>query len=192
MGASGSSRSGRGAGRHVALLRGINVGGKNRVAMKDLTTAFVEAGCDEVRTYIQSGNVVFSASRSVADRVQETVSGTIRARFGLEVPVVTRSAAQFEAVVERVPWTEDTEQGIVHVMFMRDAPSPKAVAALEPDRSPGDSFWVEGRELYLRLPGGVARTKLTNAYFDAALGTICTARNWRTVLKLQEMLAVDS
>lgn len=189
MAASGTKR---GAGRHVALLRGINVGGKNRLAMKDLTAAFVESGCDEVRTFIQSGNVVFSASRSVAAAVPDAVQRLIRDRHGLEVPVVTRSAAQFEGVVERVPWSEDTEDGIVHVMFMRDAAPAKAVAGLDPDRSPGDLFWVESREIYLRLPSGVAGTKLTNAYFDSKLGTVCTGRNWRTVLKLADMLGSDS
>jgi uncharacterized protein (DUF1697 family) len=183
----GGAASRQSSDQHVALLRGLNVGGKNRLAMKDLAAVFAEAGCRDVRTYIQSGNVVYSASRRVADKVPEFVRASIRERFGITTPVVTRSAAEFRQAVERVPWKDDADDGIVHVMFLRDAPPPEAVAGLDPDRSPGDRFEVVGRDVYLRLPNGVAGTKLTNAYFDAKLDTVSTGRNWRTVLKLLAM-----
>ena len=170
---------------HVALLRGINVGGKNKVPMVDLREAFEKAGCEDVRTYIQSGNVVFSASASVERRIGEVIERELSERLGVRSPVITRSAEQMLAAFKNNPFNEDEKS--LSVGFCADKISPKAAAGLDPDRSAVDSFRVLGREIYLHLPNGVARTKLTNAWFDAQLGTTTTFRNWRTVGKLVEM-----
>ena len=182
-----NSRSNK-VGTYVALLRGINVGGKNKLPMRDLAAMFVEAGCKDVRTYIQSGNVVFSIPLKSAKRVPDFVSQRIADRFGYRVPVVLRTADEFRQVVVRNPFLEsDADVESLHVGFLADLPAPHDVATLDPKRSPGDSFKVRGREIYLYLPNGVAGTKLTNAYFDSKLSTTSTFRNWRTVLKLLEM-----
>lgn len=173
---------------HVALLRGINVGGKHPLPMKELVAIFTEAGCTEVTTYIQSGNVVFRAPAELARRLPEVAACRIRERFGFGVPVVLRTRAELAAVVRANPFLEPgADTGPLHVMFLADEPSPDAVARLDPQRSPGDSFAVRGREVYLHCPAGVARTRLTNGYFDTTLGTTSTSRNWRTVLKLLEL-----
>ena len=170
---------------HVALLRGINVGGKNKVAMAVLREAFEKAGGKNVRTYIQSGNVVFDASSTVAKSIAPTIERELRERLGVRSPVITRSASEMLTAYENNPFDEDEKS--LSVGFCADKISPKAAAGLDPDRSPGDSFRVRGQEIYLHLPNGVARTKLTNAWFDAQLGTTTTFRNWRTVGKLVEM-----
>jgi len=178
----------KGVGTHVALLRGINVGGKNRVTMEDLVALFADAGCGDVRTYIQSGNVVFQARATVAKRVPNLVAAVISDRFGYRVPVVTRTAEEISDVVRDNPFLgpgADTNQ--LHVAFLADVPSAVSVAALDSDRSPPDAFSVRGREIYLRCPNGLARTKLTNGYFDSELATTSTVRNWKTVLKLLEL-----
>jgi len=173
---------------HVALLRGINLGGKNKLPMRELAAMFDDAGCGEVRTYIQSGNVVFDATARVAKTIPVAVAAAIRARFKLEVPVLVRTAAEMEAVVRDNPFlARGADVDTLHVMFLAGEPSAAQVAALDPARSPGDSFEVRGREVYLALPNGVARSKLTNAWFDSKLGTISTGRNWRTVQKLLEL-----
>jgi uncharacterized protein (DUF1697 family) len=175
---------------HVALLRGINVAGKNKLAMKDLVTVFTAAGCREVRTYIQSGNVVFEAAPGVAAKVPAAVAAGIERRFGLKVPVVTRTAEELREAAEVNPFLkagEDAER--LHVMFLADRPSEDRIAALDPKRSAPDAFVVIGRDVYLLLPNGVGRTKLTNDYFDRNLATTSTVRNWRTVLKLVELSA---
>ena len=77
---------------------------------------------------------------------------------------------------------------MLHVMFLKNEPTPERVNALDPGRSPGDSYLVEGREIFLLLPNGVANSKLTNAYFDSKLAVISTSRNWRTVKTLREMM----
>jgi uncharacterized protein (DUF1697 family) len=177
-------------GRHVALLRGINVGGKNKLPMKQLVALFETAGCSDVRSYIQSGNVVFTADAALARRIASHIAAAIHDRHGLTVPVVMRSAEELQAVASGNPFLGagvDPKQ--LHVGFLAEEPSRSAIAALDPDRSPPDRFELRGRELYLHCPNGMARTKLTNAYFDAKLATTSTMRNWRTVLKVREMLS---
>jgi uncharacterized protein (DUF1697 family) len=175
-------------GTHVALLRGINVGGKNKLAMKRLVALFEAAGCEDVRTYIQSGNVVFESPAALAKRVPELVRVAIADELGLEVPVVTRTAKELAAVVRSNPFAKaGADESLLHVAFLAERPSRARVAALDPDRSPPDELAVKGREVYLHCPNGVARTKLTNAYLDRTLGTVSTARNWRTTRKLLEM-----
>lgn len=170
----------------VALLRGINVGGKNKLPMADLSAMFAEAGCTHVSTYIQSGNVVFDASSSVYALLPGAIPARIRKRFSFDAPVVLRTAAELAAVPRKSPYLAAAGDDIraLHVMFLVDLPEKEAIAALDPKRSPGDSFAVVGRDVYLHLPNGVGRTKLTNAYFDAKLATVSTVRNWRTVLEL--------
>jgi uncharacterized protein (DUF1697 family) len=173
---------------HVALLRGINVGGKNTLTMGDLALAFEEEGCREVRTYIQSGNVIFRALPPLAARVGERVLERIRRRHGLRAPIVLRSARELAAAARANPFlTRGADASTLHVMFLADEPPEAAVAGLDAKRSPPDEFAVRGREIYLCCPRGVARTKLTNAYFDSQLETTSTMRNWRTVLKLVEL-----
>jgi uncharacterized protein (DUF1697 family) len=173
---------------YVALLRGINVGGKNKLPMLELARLFEEAGATDVRTYIQSGNVIFRAPEKVAPRLPSAVSQQISTRFGLRVPVVLRSAEELRLVPERNPFLKrGADPDALHVMFLADRPEPARVLALDAKRSPPDELAVREREIYLRLPNGVARSKLTNDYFDRALATTSTGRNWRTVLKLIEL-----
>ncbi len=102
-----------------------------------------------------------------------------------------RTAAQIGEVIRNNPFVEaGAAEDTLHVLFLADQPSARSVDDLDPDRSPSDVFIVRGREVYLRLPNGVARTKLTNDYFDAKLATTSTARNWRTVTKLFELMAL--
>lgn len=177
----------------LALLRGINVGGRNVVSMADLTRLFAEAGCKEVQTYIQSGNVLFSASSRVAKGVPESVSRLIAEKFDLRVPVIVRSADELRRVVATNPYLErGADPATLHLLFLAELPAPSRVASLDPVASPGESFVVRGREVFLHLPNGVARSKLSNAYFDSKLATTTTARNWRTVLALAQRLRVGA
>jgi uncharacterized protein (DUF1697 family) len=173
---------------HVALLRGINVGGKNLLPMKELVQLFDAAGCRNPSTYIQSGNVIFDAAPSMVARLSATLERAIADRFGLRVPVVLRSAAELERLARANPFlTGRAEIDSLHLAFLADEPSAARVATLDPQRSPPDRFSVRGREIYLCFPNGVARSKLTNQYFDSKLATTCTVRNWKTVLKLVEL-----
>jgi uncharacterized protein (DUF1697 family) len=175
---------------HVALLRGVNVGGANKLAMNDLKAIFESAGCARVETIIQSGNVVFEAAAPVIDGLAARISAQIRQRFGMEAPVILRSAAALRDIVENNPFLRGgADPAVLHVMCLTMRPSGEDIAALDPQRSPPDEFIVRDREIYLRLPNGVGRSKLTNAYFDKALRTIGTGRNWRTMMRLCEAAA---
>lgn len=176
-------------GANVALLRGINVGGRNKLPMADLAAMFWEAGCDDVRTYIQSGNVVFQAGPALVEDIPSLISASILDRFGYSIPVITRTATEFQEIARVNPFAATgAEANKLHVMFLADLPDRARVATLDPNRSPGDEFAALGREVFLYYPNGTARSKLTNAYFDSRLSTTSTSRNWRTVGKLLEMV----
>jgi uncharacterized protein (DUF1697 family) len=174
---------------HVALLRAINVGGKNRLPMKVLAEIFSEAGAVDVQTYIQSGNAVFRAVPALAELIPSLVTAAILKRFGFEVPVVTRSAEEFRRVANGNPFlTDGVDTTKLHVAFMTDRPDATRAGTLDPGPSSSDEFEMRGREIYLRCPDGMGRTRLTTAYLDAKLATTSTIRNWRTVSKLVDML----
>ena len=173
---------------YVALLRGVNVGGKNLMPMRTLAALFADAGCGSVRTYIQSGNVLFDASTSAAARVPLLVSKAIAKQLGFAAPVILRSAAELAQVVAGCPFVPARDDiQTLSVLFLREVPAASGVKALDPARSPPDEFAVRGKHVYLHCPGGFARTKLTNDYFDRKLATVSTGRNWRTIVKLAEL-----
>jgi uncharacterized protein (DUF1697 family) len=174
---------------HLALLRGINVGGKNALPMKELARMFADAGCSNVRTFIQSGNVVFQPPAG-APNVAGSIAANIERRFGYRIPVILRTSEQLLRTIRDNPFLKaGADEKMLHVYFLAHPPSASAIAALDSARSAPDAFHARGQEIYLHLPNGMARTKLTNAYFDSKLSTICTARNWATVLKLAAMMA---
>ncbi|MDP2957477.1 MAG: DUF1697 domain-containing protein [Longimicrobiales bacterium] len=174
----------------VALLRGVNVGGKHRLPMRDLVAIFGDAGCADATSYIQSGNVVFRADRETASRVPTAVEEAVADRFGFRAPIMLRPAEELAKVARENPFARAGEDvATLHVAFLAGLPSADRVASLDPDRSPPDEFAVRGSHVYLRCPGGYGRTRLTSQYFDSRLATTSTVRNWRTVLALLEMTA---
>lgn len=176
--------------KYAALLRGINVGGKNMLPMKPLAEMFVSSGCSGVATYIQSGNVAFTAPAAVAKKLPEVISRKIADSFGYKVPVVIRAHEQLAAVIRDNPFLKAGEaEKTLYLYFLADEPAADAVSGLDPDRSPPDRFRVVGSHVFLHLPNGMGNSKLTNAWMDSKLSTVSTARNWPTVLKLFEMTA---
>jgi uncharacterized protein (DUF1697 family) len=173
----------------LALLRGINVGGKNKLPMKDLAALFEKAGCENVRTFIQSGNVIFTAGPTASKSLADIIASKIEAQFGYRTPVILRTTEQLRDAVRNNPFLKPgSVEDSLHVMFLADRPDKAKIAALDPGRSAPDAFTVRGQEIYLHLPNGMGRSKLSNAWFDSKLTTISTCRNWRTVTKLLEMM----
>ena len=169
--------------RFVCLLRGVNVGGKNRLAMPALKDLFGELGFSQVTTYIQSGNVVFSArDRPDAGWLEAEVAG----RFSLSVQAVVRSAADLRRVVRTNPFGHEAPEAL-HVGFLVERPADAVVRQLEPEAHAPDRFAVRGGEVFLHLPTGMARTRLVG-YLERRLGA-STFRNWNTVTALAEMAA---
>ena len=160
--------------RHIALLRGINVGGNRIIKMADLREIFVAAGAHDVETYIVSGNVVFSHPRPSAARFEKAIASAT----GFDVPVILRTSAEWTALAH--PFENDEH---VHVFFLTAPPALTLTAA------PPEAFYVKGRDVFVYLPNGLGRSKLAGA-LGKALPT-ATARNWRTVQQLTAM-AVQS
>jgi len=168
---------------HVALLRAINVGGRNSLPMATLRGVFEDLGARSVATYIQSGNVVFEhAQRSIAKLTTQLVAA-ITAEAGFEVPVILRTAAEWNALIAANPFGADD----VHCSFLPAVPSRTALAKVAPDGYLPAKFALVGREVYLHLPSGIGRSKLAGAIARALPDA--TTRNWRTVVTLGEMLA---
>jgi uncharacterized protein (DUF1697 family) len=173
---------------HVALLRAINVGGRNSLPMKALAAMFEELGCRNVRTYIQSGNVVFEASDALARRVPQAIHAAIQKQVGFSAPVVTRSARELEKAAKAHAFAKKAKDAkALHFAFLAEAPSAERIALLDPKRSPPDEFKVIGRDIHFHLPNGVGPSKFTNVYLDAKLATVSTLRNMATVQRLLEM-----
>jgi uncharacterized protein (DUF1697 family) len=174
---------------HVALLRAINVGGRNMLPMQDLARLCEAEGCRDVVTYIQSGNVAFNAPAAVAKKLPAALRTAIQAHAKLDVPVIVRDAAALAAVARGNPYLRaGVDPSELHVGFMASTPTAAHVAGLDPRRSPPDEFVVNGSEVYFRFPKGVGKTKLTVVYFDSKLATTITLRNWRTLGALMELL----
>ena len=151
---------------------------------------FVAAGCRDVRAYIQSGNVIFNADPHIVASLPDTIAAQIAEQCGYRVPVIVRTAEALDAVIRHNPFiAQGMAEELLHVLFLADTPPASRIDSLDPDRSPPDTFVVRGPEVYLHLPNGAGRTKLTNAYFDTKLATVSTGRNWRTVTTLSKMMA---
>lgn len=173
---------------YVALLRGINLGAKNKIRMPELGSMLESLGFEDVVTYIQSGNVVFRSSSGGAKQIAARIEQRIAKVFGLDIIVVLRTPAELKSIAGSNPFlSREADLTKLHIVFLNGRPAAKAISQLDPDRSPPDEFSVRGREIYLHLPNGFGRSKLTLDYFERRLGVDATARNWRTLLKLLEL-----
>ena len=169
--------------RYVALLRGINVGGKHSVPMARLRALCESLGYADVTTYIQSGNVVFTAKKTVVPGAFEKALTT---EFGFEIPVVLRTRAELARVVDDDPFPK-AERAHVHVGFLATKPAAAAVKAIDHDRFAPEGVVVKGCEVYYHLPNGMGRAKLP-LHVDRQLKVPTTVRNWNTVTKLLALL----
>jgi len=175
--------------RNVALLRGINLGSKNRVSMSQLRDLVTRLGYGDVETLVQSGNVVFSDDDS-ADVAAGRIEKALRKETGLDIAVMGRSGAELAAVVKRSPFGAALEDHrFHHVVFLDRAPDAGLVEAIDRERYLPETFDIDGREVYVLYPNGAGRARLTHGFWEKRLGVMATARNWNTVQRLAEMSA---
>jgi uncharacterized protein (DUF1697 family) len=170
---------------YVALLRGINVGGKTRIAMAALRDTCASVGCEDVVTHIQSGNVVLQ-SKLTADKLRTALEEAIANEFGFNPAVMIRTAKELDSTFDRNPYP-DADEKTLHVGFLHAAPNgatKKCLAAI--DCAP-EELTVVGRDIYLHLPNGVGRAALPVQMERCLRPTPITVRNWRTVTKLVEL-----
>ncbi len=181
--------------RYAALLRGINLGSRNKVVMGDLRELVESLGYEDVSTYVQSGNVVFSSSLTSPARIEKSIEDGIRRRLGLEVATLVRSARDLETIVGKNPFIRarggTRDPATLHVTFLSGAPSLSKAEELRSKHPGPDDLAFSGREVYLCCPNGYGRSKLGNSFFEKELGVDATTRNWRTVTKLLELVRRD-
>lgn len=171
---------------HIALLRGINVGGHKKVAMSDLRGLLEKLGFTEVRSLIQSGNLVFRSSPRTNANLERLLEAQAEMRLDLRTTFLVRTAKDWETVIARNPFREEAERDPGHlvVTFLKDAPPANAVKELQAAIKGPEVIRAGGRQLYIVYPAGIARSRLTNNVIEDKLGTRGTGRNWNTVLKL--------
>ncbi len=176
---------------HIALLRGINVGGKNLVPMSELRDLGATLGLTAVRTLLQSGNLVFQSPKRSAAALERLLEAETAKRFGFAVDYFVRTGAELQAVIAGNPFPEAAERDPSHlvVMFHKEAPREENVAALRAAIRGRETVRAHGKHLFVVYPDGIGTSKLTGALIEKQLGSRGTARNWNTILKLAGMVA---
>lgn len=176
---------------HIALLRGVNVGGKNLIPMARLRQICLGLGWREVRTYIQSGNVIFAAADEPA-RLEPSLESVIDRHLGLSVPVIVRTAPQWLAYADANPFAMASQEEPNRVMLTlsRHAPKPDALDLIRDRAADDERVEISGGALWIHYGSGAGRSKLSPTFLDRVVGSPVTARNWKTVQKLREMLTV--
>jgi uncharacterized protein (DUF1697 family) len=173
--------------RQVVLIRGINVGGHNRVGMAPLRELLAAHGHEDVRTLLQSGNVVLTSTATGAE-LERSLEQAIAAEMGVAPRVVVRTVDELAAVVERDPFGAVADQPkLYQVSFLSEPLAPEVAGELEAADVAPERVAVHGREIYAWHPGGVQRSPLVKLLTDRKLGVAATARNWNTVTKLLEL-----
>jgi uncharacterized protein (DUF1697 family) len=172
------------------MLRGINVGGQKIVKMENLRCSFDVLGFRRVRTYVQSGNVIFEAPKTPPDNLTRLIGKKILGDFGFSVPLLLRTSGEMEKIVSDNPFL--AERGIdrsrLHVSFFLSAlPAEAGLRKLDALHALPDRFSVKAREVYLHCPNGYGRTKLSNNALEKLLSVEATTRNWKTVIALVGM-----
>ena len=172
----------------VALLRGINLGSTNKIKMADLVRLFAGLGHADVRTYLQSGNVVFSTAGADPKNLAPPIEKAILDELGLTVTVLLRTGPDLTKVLAANPYLNRQDDPTkLHVTFLAEAPEPDLASAVRVPDGESAEFTLAGREVYLHCPDGYGRTKLNNAFFERKLAVPATTRNWRTVVALHDM-----
>lgn len=175
--------------KYVALLRGINVGGNNKLPMAELRALCAELGWEKVETYIQSGNVVFEAKGGVA-ALETALEKEIERHFGLSISVIVRSAKDWPAHLSGNPFPKAAEDEPNRLMLglPKLVPNEDAAELLQERARDGEQVRLAGDALWIHFPGGAGTSKLSPVLIDRLVGSPVTMRNWRTLLKLREML----
>ena len=172
---------------YTALLRGINVSGQKKINMKDLLSYMEEIGLKNVKTYIQSGNLVF-LSKLNSNELINIIQNKIEKEYDFFVPVIILTEEEIEKIVKQNPYKKlNTDTKFMYFTFLSEYPDKKLIKDIKDQKYKDDEFIISDKIIYVFCPGGYGKTKLTNMFFESKLKVTASTRNWKTTVKLQEM-----
>jgi uncharacterized protein (DUF1697 family) len=176
---------------HIALLRAINVGGRNSVVMGELRDLLTELGFESVRSLLQSGNLVFRSSSRTGSELAAFLEKEASKRLDLHADFLVRTGEEWKRIITRNPFEDEAKRDPTRliVMFLKHPPSAEKVEALRSSIEGPEIVSIDGEQAYIVYPAGIGRSRLTSAIIEKKFGTRGTARNWNTVLKLAFLAA---
>jgi uncharacterized protein (DUF1697 family) len=179
---------------YVALLRAVNVGGRNKVAMAELRELAAAIGLADPRTLLQSGNLVFESDGRTAAVLETMLEAECRKRLNVAADFIVRTADEWSKIIHANPYPDAAERDPSHlvVMPLKEAPAAAAIQALREAIKGRETLHAIEKQLYLVYPDGIGTSKLTNTVIERKLGIRGTARNWNTVVKLAVLAAASS
>jgi uncharacterized protein (DUF1697 family) len=178
--------------RYLAILRGINVSGQKKINMQDLRSLFESLGMQNVKSYIQSGNVVFESNIDDKKALKAEIEASIEKQYEFHVPVELRTYLEWEAIVNECPFAPidvETQGTKVLITFLSGQATAERVTEIKIYVHPPEQLIIKGKEVYLNCPNGYGKTKLSNTFLERKLGVVATTRNWKSVVKLHELLS---
>ncbi len=171
----------------IAILRGINVGAKRKILMEDLKSLCHKIGLLNVKTYIQSGNLIFTSSKSNA-KIEEMLENSIKDAFGFDVPVIVISQKELINTVNNNPfYNSDADINKIHLTLLKNTPNEKDVTQTQTYHYAPDLFSINNNAVFIYCEGKYHQTKLSNNFFEKQLKVKASTRNWKTILKLVEL-----
>ena len=172
---------------YIAILRGINVSGKNKILMQDLKALFESLNFKNVKTYIQSGNVVFDSNS--LKNLETLIQQKIKEQFGFDVPVIVRTVDEITNILKHNPYLKqkNIELDKLHITFLSETPIKENLTKIHTYNFAPDVFEIIGNEVYLHCPNGYGNTKLSNTFFENKLKVTATTRNWKTVNEIAKL-----
>jgi uncharacterized protein (DUF1697 family) len=174
---------------YIAFLRGINVSGKHIIKMEALKHLFLNLKMSDVKTYVQSGNVLFSANESDNQKLERKISVQIKKEFGYEVPTLVLNVSQMETIVKDNPFIKDKtkDELFFHVTMLAEEPKAYNSKIFEEKKLANEAIEIKNRAIYLYCPAGYGQTKLTNTFIENKLKVSATTRNWKTMKAVLEL-----
>ncbi|MDP4268776.1 MAG: DUF1697 domain-containing protein [Bacteroidota bacterium] len=179
---------------YIAILRGINVSGNRTIKMDALRQMFSDMGFTEVKSYIQSGNIIFQSKSGNDTKLEQKITEEILSRFGFDVPVIVLTRDELKIIIEQNPYLSDNtkEYSHLHFTFLAEKPLQPLVDKLNGDEILTDDFKTGERVVYLYCPNGYSKTKLSNSLIENRLKVVATTRNWKTCNELYTLATDES
>lgn len=171
---------------YISILRGINVGGKNKIKMDALKKSYETIGFQYIRTYIQSGNVIFEFNDTLISTLEELISSQIKKDFGFDIPIIVLTKNKLQKIIELNPFSKQVglDDSFMHVTFFATPIKTNDTEGFEAKKQIDEQFKITEDAIYLVCPNGYSNTKLSNNFIEKRLKTTATTRNWKTTNEL--------